>query len=414
METLRYAVLEGAREVLSHKTRSFIAVLALVCGVGSLLATFALTDGVAASEKAFLTSWGGVEKMYVEDKPLPPQQESRRGLSPGKTLYDVRAIQRSATLVRFCAPQSNVIPAPTVTRGRKEGNGYWVFMATPDLFPASRFDVEFGRALTDLDLQQRARVCVLGAGAAKALGISKADLGTAIRISGENFTVVGILKQTEVWSKNLATVVPVTTAQSMFCTAATETTPELNQNLMFRRIAVQVCSVEYLDAAIDQIRAILRQTHRGLNDCGFNSLQDWAEAIDGRIAATKLTGSLTALVSLFVGSVGITNVMLASVRQRMREIGIRRAVGATSRSIFIQILSETAMLSIFGGIIGLGAGAGLLKVLSIGIKEAAAPVLSPASWWISFGAALLAGLLAGIYPACRGAAITPNEALRYE
>jgi putative ABC transport system permease protein len=214
---------------------------------------------------------------------------------------------------------------------------------------------------------------------------------------------------------NISIVVPLATVQGMFRTEPAAEGEELkNENMRFDEIWLKIPSPDHIEQAIDQILNVLAVTHNGIHDVGFNTEEDWVEAIEGRVASLKVSGGLTALVSLIVGGIGITSVMLASMRQRIREIGIRRAVGARGIDIFVQIMTESTALSCVGGLIGLAGGVLLMSLLGTLAVKGAQPLLEMSAILISFTSAVAIGMLSGLYPAYRGMSVPPGEALREE
>ena len=161
------------------------------------------------------------------------------------------------------------------------------------------------------------------------------------------------------------------------------------------------------------MRSVVLTTHRGIEDFAFDTRQEWADSIEESVRSTRLSGGIIAGISLLVGGIGITNIMLASITERIREIGVRRAVGAKGRDIFIQIVVESAVIGLIGGLLGLVASAGVMQILVSISPEKNAPVVELNSVLVSFGFAVIIGVLSGLYPAFRASRLDPIEALRY-
>ena len=155
-------------------------------------------------------------------------------------------------------------------------------------------------------------------------------------------------------------------------------------------------------------------THKGIEDFTFRTQEDWAEQINTYIRNARLSGGLIAGISLLVGGIGIMNIMLASISERVREIGIRKSVGAGTADIFIQILVESVVIAILGGFAGLLASFALVHMISSFSPTDNAPIITGGALAVAFGFSVLVGILAGIFPAIKAARLNPIQALRYE
>jgi putative ABC transport system permease protein len=193
-----------------------------------------------------------------------------------------------------------------------------------------------------------------------------------------------------------------------------ENNVDTGRDTRISNLAVTIKDPSQLESSLQQMRNILSLTHRGIRDFGFETKEDWLDNIETSTRAAKLSGGLIAGISLLVGGLGIANIMLASISERIREIGIRRAVGATAFDIFIQIVIEATSLAILGGILGVAAGFALVQVLVMLAPAQNNPIIEPTAILISLGFAFLVGVLAGLYPAFKAAQLSPIQALRYE
>jgi putative ABC transport system permease protein len=405
---------EGVREVSANRFRSLLATFAIVLGVGALLATLALSAGMAEAERRFLVDLGGIEHVYIESLPTDEEEAVSRALSPGKTYRDVLALRRGAPMVDLATPDHFLQPRPTVALGNKTMGNAYVVGTDEDYREAFNHRLLAGRFITALDRERKQRVCVIGRRVAAGLDLAPGQaVGRRIQIGGVGFRVVGEFPEYPYEWKNRHLVIPLATAWSVF-RPGDEAGKPLPLDPRISGISVKIRDAGLFDATVDQMRAILLRTHNGVLDFGFNTEEDWLEAIEGRIFATRMTGTLIAAVSLLVGGVGIANVMLASLKQRTREIGIRRAVGALGRDIFVQMLVETLLLGLVGGLLGVGAGWVLVRQMTVLLKEGAAPVFEPGAFVVSFLSALVVSVAAGLYPAWRGSQVSPASALRGE
>jgi putative ABC transport system permease protein len=178
-------------------------------------------------------------------------------------------------------------------------------------------------------------------------------------------------------------------------------------------LVFQVANTNRFKETLNQISNVLKMTHRGIEDFGFDTREEWFDNIEENVRNVRASGGLIAGISLLVGGIGITNIMLASITERIREIGVRRAVGAKGRDIFVQIVVESAVIGFIGGILGLFASLGIMQIL-IAISPAEnAPVLEWENIVIAFSFAVVIGIVSGLYPAFKASRIEPIEALRY-
>ncbi|MEM1059973.1 MAG: ABC transporter permease [Verrucomicrobiota bacterium] len=440
-------VREGFREVYAHKFRSFLTMLGVILGVASLMAMYALTEGMAEGSRQRLVESGGVERVRIMEMPVPDYQEEMAEISPGLVYNDAVALRQNTTLLSAIAPSVN--HGGNITRGARAYNPR-LHGVEPDTFVVDKHELARGRFITDLDVERRHRVIVIGHTVMEELyDESEFDsvLGSKIHINDEPFIVVGVLerymteqqrrreqserfqKQQErraelrgrghSWDplgfKNRMAAIPITTMQQVFKSSYEVDGINLGADKSLNSLYVQVADLDRFDEAITQIRNVLDTTHRGIQDYGFETRQDWFENIEAGVRAAQLTGGLIAAISLLVGGIGITNIMLASITERIREIGIRRAVGATQMDIFTQIVIESLVLAIIGAFLGLAAGMGLIEVLTVlGGDDADPPILRPFAVLVSLAFATGVGLVAGIYPAWKASRLSPIQALRYE
>jgi putative ABC transport system permease protein len=179
-------------------------------------------------------------------------------------------------------------------------------------------------------------------------------------------------------------------------------------------LELKIDGMEKLPESLQQIRNVLMSTHRGIEDFTFRTQEDWADQINTFIRNARLSGGLIAGISLLVGGIGIMNIMLASISERVREIGIRKSVGAATSDIFVQILVEAVVIAILGGFVGLATSFGLVKMLASFSPSDNAPIITPTSMAVAFGFSVVVGILAGLFPAFKAARLNPIQALRYE
>jgi len=179
-------------------------------------------------------------------------------------------------------------------------------------------------------------------------------------------------------------------------------------------LELRIRDVSLLPEALQQARNVLMSTHKGIEDFTFRTQEEWAEAINTFVHNARLSGSLIAGISLLVGGIGIMNIMLASISERVREIGIRKSVGASTGDIFTQILVESVVIALLGGLVGLATSFALVNLISSFSPTENAPIITVGALAVAFSFSALVGVLAGIFPAVKAARLNPIQALRYE
>jgi putative ABC transport system permease protein len=442
-------ITEGLREIWAHKFRSLLTMFGITMGVGSLIATFALTAGMAQGARETLQNVGGVERIEINDAPVPAYQENLAGISPGRTYRDALAIAQSVPLVSAISPEIDM-PGVKISRGSNSYNPR-VIAAQEGLLDLENHVVRYGRYLTELDQRFVHRVCILGRTVVDELWPEgkAVPLGELVRLNGHTFRVVGIFEHYQneyqkraerlglssqqearrktrgssspsrrgdpFWFKNRVVVIPLSTMQIVFKSAQVGASGlDSGPDMKLSRLNVKVSDMAQFDVALDQLRNVLNLTHRGIQDFGFQTREDWFENIERQVQGFRLSGGFIAMISLLVGGLGITNIMLASITERIRELGIRRALGARGRDIFAQILIEGIVLACLGGLVGLGVGYGFVQILIMISPSENNPLIEQSSLLISLSAAVLIGLCAAFYPAWKASKLSPIQALRYE
>jgi putative ABC transport system permease protein len=400
--TLRIAL----RALARNKLRAFLTMLGIIIGVGAVIAMVAIGEGAKSTIRAQIAALGTNVLIVLPGSNV--QGGVRAGFGNVNTLLDAdgKAMARELPSVAFVSPvlrrQEQVVAA----------NLNWGTLAqgvAPEFQQIRDWEVAQGRFLHEGDMESAAKVAVIGQTVARQLFGSDNALDAVIRIRNIPFRVIGVLMpkgQTGQGTDQDDTVmIPYTTMQK-----------RLMRITWVQSIVVKAVSAERVDEAQEQITLLLRQRHRigaeREDDFNVRNLSDIAEAATttARVMAVLL-GSV-ASISLLVGGIGIMNIMLVSVTERTREIGIRMAVGARSRDIMLQFLVEAVVMAATGGLIGILLGIGSSELIK---QWAQWPTLiNPAIIAIAFLFSGAVGVFFGFYPAKKAANLDPIEALRYE
>jgi len=448
------AIVIGLKEIWAHKFRSFLTMLGIILGVSSLVALAAVVNGMENGMKEALIAMGGLDKVLLRAQEVPSYQEHLADQAPGRTMRDVYALRHSAPLISVVSPEMGTDHL-VLTRGDKSVWPSELVGAWPAVLDMNLHQVGHGRFFTPLDEQLANNVCVIGTsirdelfGAPEEIGREIIPLGENVLIAGQPFTVVGMLahyeseqdrKRRELakkappepaktgparsrgwgrrggsWAferKNRTVYIPLNTMWLRFRAAAGfNDTPDPK----LTDIDLKVASLDQMEVALQQARNVLMITHNGIEDFSFVTQESATENINRAIRNARLSGGIIAAISLLVGGIGIMNIMLASITERIREIGLRKAIGAQNGAIFAQIIVESAVIAILGGILGVAASYGLVYLLGVLSPTQNAPEIRWSAMAIAFGFSAVVGVLAGIYPAIKAARLDPIQALRYE
>lgn len=397
------------RSLWANKMRSGLAILGVIIGVGAVIAMIAVGRGASLQIESHISSMGSNILIIVPGTTTSGGVRMGAGTQQSLSLDDAIAIEKECSAVSRVSPELSGV-AQVVYGNRNWSTG--VKGTTEGMMDVHNWSVSSGRFLTDQDVRSSTKVAVIGETVAYELFGNANPVGEIIRIKKVPFQVVGVLapKGQSAFGSDQDDVifVPVTTAQKrLFGTPFPR---------MVRRISVKARDAESIYLAQEQITALLRQRHRiGPNqddDFTVRNLTQAMEAAQQSTQAMTLLLGAIASVSLLVGGIGIMNIMLVSVTERTREIGIRMAVGARPRDIRLQFLIEAFLLSVIGGMAGIALGALLSQTLVLLFDWSTS--ISPSSILLAFGFSGFVGVFFGFYPAYKASLMDPIEALRYE
>jgi putative ABC transport system permease protein len=465
------AILVGLKEIWAHKFRSLLTMLGIILGVSSLVAMSALVKGMEVGAKESLIAIGGLQKIRVEPQPVPIEQRHLRDQAVGITINDVYALEASAPLVSAISPEMRLFNG-TVSANGKSFRPWNLTGVWPVALQMYEHVLEHGRMFNEIDDEMGRSVCVIGTGTRDELFGSPAEtgeeiipVGKTLYVNGQPFTIIGMFQHYESeqerkerelaklqpeqvktgpsrsrgWSggrgnfafrlKNNTIFIPLNTMWIKLravgegsrgrgggggggrSSGAAEPNPP---DPRLSTLEIKIRDIELMNPALQQIRNVLMSTHKGVEDFAFRTQEEWAENINTFIRNARMSGGIIAGISLLVGGIGIMNIMLASISERVREIGIRKAVGAGTGDVFIQILVESVVIAILGGLVGLGTSYGLVHVIGSLSPTDNAPIMTVPAMMLAFAFSVCIGILAGLFPALKAAKLHPIQALRYE
>jgi len=406
------SVVDGVVDINTHRSRSALQMVGIVLGVASVVATFGLIDGGRRKGQEFWDRTGGVRKMFIRE--LDAHELKKNAIekkSKGLTYDDALALKQQATMLDLVEPtmeRHEVVKAPGFEKSLE------ISGSTPTYEHMYGFHPVEGRFLTAEDLARSAKVVVLGSTRREELFGGRPAVGQTISIGADRYAVVGVMERKEFyWNSanrnnlewmNRMIFVPVTAMINRMVGD--------RQNQKVAYINVQVRDVKEMDKAQDEVKTILRRAHGGVEDFQVFNRAAFMKQMDEQGRIYDITFLVCGTISLLVGGIVIMNILLASFNERVREVGTRKALGATGLNILAQFLVESVVVTIVGGLLGLGLGVGFTAAMSTLIQQPV--VMTPLNMLIGLLFAVAVGIFFGFYPAIRAARLNPIEALRYE
>lgn len=441
----RESLLTGIKEIRYNKLRSFLTLFGIMLGVASLIAMMSITEGYKRDYIEFMDAWGGLARITVSNVDNETLNELRtRYNAEGLIVSDVDTIvKHNSDIIETISPQKS--------GGRfliKYGNksirlwGQAVVGATKTFGDINDLEIGQGRNLSDFDEISSQRVTVIGSIIREVLFGDNIDpIGENISVNGSYLTVVGTFAQYRTdedeqqisnnehklaivtddtaehtsgrelwrrfgttdpyWRKNMNVLMPISTFSTLFKPDQTISTIEIRFNDSVR-----------LEEYIERVKNALRSTRIGYEDFEVSTRADMFEESQKQMKTMSMVFGAIAIISLLVGGIGIMNVILASISERIREIGVRKSVGARKADIFVQFLIETIVLASLGGFLGVMAGSGgSILIARIADMDT---FVSPFAIVLAIVSSFIIGIIFGIYPSLKAAKLNPIEALRYE
>lgn len=397
------------RALKVNKMRSALTMLGIIIGVGAVIAMLAIGTGASNRIAEQISSMGSNLLIVLPGATTAGGVRMGSGTQPTLTMGDADAI------LKECPAVANVAPVLSGVAQVIYGHQNWstgVVGTTPDMLVVRDWPIVSGRPFTEQDVKSATKVCLLGQTVVDNLFGDTNPVGQVIRIKNVPFTVIGVLApkgQSPRGDDQDDTIyIPLTTAQKkLFGTSFPG---------MVRIIMVKAKSTEDLASADNQMNDLLRQRHhigqKQENDFTVRNLTEIMQAAEQSTKVMTLLLGAIASVSLLVGGIGIMNIMLVSVTERTREIGIRMAIGAKTWDIRLQFIIEALTLSLIGGVAGIIVGISGSKIISM--LAGWSTIISPFSILLAFGFSGLVGIFFGFYPAYKASLLDPIDALRYE
>jgi putative ABC transport system permease protein len=405
----------GLASLFAHKLRSLLTMLGMIFGVGAVVAMLSITAGAQKEMMSFIDQLG-VNNIIVEAHEALDRNELQtvRAISPGLTFRDFRAISENVSGLTAITPRKRFKPQKLLPKTTQEPPQ--LIGVLPNFVEINSLKLVAGRFFTSEENKSSSPVCVLGEGAkVNLLGYDNA-VGKYVKVNDTWMQVIGVLtpqatgdsdvEGAQAANRNNLIIAPLNTVMRRFEDNTSYLKDEIDG--IYMKVGTNVDSIETSNV----VRAILTATHKDAGDFTVIVPAGLLEQKKQTQMIFNVVMICIAGISLLVGGIGIMNIMLATVLERTREIGVRRAIGARQADIVRQFLTEAVLISIAGGLIGIAFGVTLSKIIASAAGWST--LVTTSSIVIAFGVSVSIGLLFGIYPAVQAAKLDPIEAIRYE
>jgi putative ABC transport system permease protein len=429
------ALRAGIMELVAHKMRSFLTMLGIIFGVAAVIAMVSISEG-ARYEALEQIRLMGVDVIHIRRRSLSGDalMEARKKSPQGLSYADSEAIREVCSFARLVVPVCRVFGEIEVPGAPVHASLYGV---VPGYQEVNRFRVAAGRFVDDVDVARRARVCVLGDDLKNRLFRFQDPIGQYVRLANTNFRVIGVMEERVIPSgkaivslrdMNQDIYLPITVALEDFQLYSEQAIPLNNASIftLFRQmmnrpplrdrsiteVAIEVASADQTVAAAEAVKRVIERRHAGLADFEVVIPAELIKQSQQAQVIFNIVMGAIAGISLLVGGIGIMNIMLATVTQRTREIGIRRAIGAKRADVLLQFLIEAVLVTLIGGALGVVAGIEGAKAVSAYAQWKT--IVSVQAVQLAFLVSVATGIIFGLYPALQAARTDPITALRYE
>jgi len=401
----------GLNQLRVHKMRSFLAILGILIGVGSIVGTVSIGEGAKKMLQGELDKIGGSSLVWIQTPNIWIREEGEWKYrawadSHQLKLEDMSRLRKSSSYIRTLTPQVFYNPKFQYKNMTYKTQ---VIGTVADYNTIYDWKVRDGRFISKSDVEDYRKVCVIGEKVEEELFYEESPVGKWIKMGDQSFKVIGVMEEKKIfdddWGKKV--ISPITTIQRRFL-----------GNDYIRFVSIHAESALRVKEVVKSLKKTLRSQFRYGGEFEVKSLPKEIEKVEKFLMiANMIIGSLAG-ISLLVGSIGIMNIMLVTVTERTREIGIRKAVGAKKRHIFSQFLIESVVLTGFGGILGIVfgffLGKGIAMIIAHYSKDEFLSVVSIKAMIAAIIVSSLVGIVSGVWPASRAARMNPVEALRYE